>query len=396
MTLIQEKVDQAKSLLKELGIDCWITFARESELNGDPTLELISGMSVTWHSAFIVTAAGESVAIVGRYDQAGVEDIGAYDEVISYDEGMKSLLQERLKRIDPESIAINYSRDSEISDGLTYGMFLTLQEWLTEIGMARRLVSAEPIISALRQRKTAAEIEALRHAISHTEVIFEKLTRFIRPGVSECAIADFMQDEAKQAGLELAWEPATCPEVFAGPDTAEAHYNPTHRVVMPGHLVTVDFGIRYEGYCSDMQRTFYVLRPGEHVPPDAVQRGFYAIIESIELSRQALKPCVLGYEVDAVARNHLKNNGYPGFPHALGHQVGRFVHDGTAILGPTWEKYAHKPFHPIEPGMVFTLEPRVRIPEHGLVTIEEIVLVHEKGARFLTNPQKTLIEIEPY
>jgi Xaa-Pro aminopeptidase len=104
-----------------------------------------------------------------------------------------------------------------------------------------------------------------------------------------------------------------------------------------------------------------------------------------------LKPGVQGVAVDSVAREHIVSRGYEGYPHGLGHQVGRFAHDGTALLGPAWEKYANKPFEPIEENMVFTIEPRLTVPGRGVVTIEEMVLVTAGGAEFLSEPQKELI-----
>ena len=94
-----------------------------------------------------------------------------------------------------------------------------------------------------------------------------------------------------------------------------------------------------------------------------------------------------------MARNLITGAGYAEFPHALGHQVGRFAHDGTAMLGPAWEKYAQKPFVPIEEGMVFTIEPRLTVPGYGVATVEEMVVVTKTGAEFLSGPQTTLILI---
>jgi len=100
-----------------------------------------------------------------------------------------------------------------------------------------------------------------------------------------------------------------------------------------------------------------------------------------------------GLEIDALARQILKAAGYDEFPHALGHQVGRFPHDGTALLGPPWEKYAQKPFQRLEEGMVFTIEPRLTVPGRGVVTVEEMVVVSKDGAEWLSRPQKELLLI---
>ncbi len=140
-----------------------------------------------------------------------------------------------------------------------------------------------------------------------------------------------------------------------------------------------------------MQRTFYILKQGETAAPADVKKGFETILRAVEESKSAMKPGVLGLDVDAVARGIVTAAGYEEFPHALGHQVGRFPHDGTALLGPRWEKYARKPFRPLEPGMVFTIEPRLTIPGKGVVTIEEMVMVTESGAEWLSEPQRELI-----
>jgi Xaa-Pro aminopeptidase len=391
MTLIREKTRQAVGLLHEFGLDCWLTFTRESEINGDPVLPFLAPGPVTWHSAFLITRDGRSRAIVGRYDQRTVQDAGAYDDVIAYVTGFKEPFQEFLKALDPRTIAINYSQDSEICDGLTHGLYLTLLEVLGEIGLAGRLVSSEKLVSALRERKSAYEIGRIKEAIRHTEEIYRLAAQFVRRGRTEREISAFMLDEVACRKLAPAWGEATCPAVFTGPDTAQAHYGPTGRTVEPGHVLNMDFGVKVDSYCSDMQRTFYVLQDGETVPPADVQKGFDTIRRSVEESKAAMKPGVLGLDIDAVARGIVTVAGYEEFPHALGHQVGRFPHDGTALLGPRWEKYARKPFRPLEPGMVFTIEPRLTVPGKGVVTIEEMVVVTESGADWLSTPQQELI-----
>jgi Xaa-Pro aminopeptidase len=389
-TLIQEKVRQAVAILRERDVDCWLTFARETQLNGDPTLPFLVDAALTWHSALIVCASGRTTAIVGAYDQKTVEETGAYDEVIGYVEGIRTQLLATLQAIAPRSIAVNYSRDSEVCDGLTHGMYLTLFAMLTEIGYQDRLISAERIVSALRQRKTPSELARLRAAIRAAEGIFGNVAGFIRPGHTEREIAAFMQTEARSSGLALAWEPKTCPSVFSGPKTAGAHYAPTERTVARGHVLNMDFGVRVDGYCSDLQRTFYVREAGARDVPPEVRNGFDTIVLAIELARRALKPGVQGHTIDAIARGVLAEAGYEAFPHGLGHQVGRSAHDGTALLGPAWEKYAGKPFEPIESGMVFTIEPRLTVAGRGVVTIEEMVVVTDEGAEYLSTPQKEL------
>ncbi len=391
--LVNEKIQQAKTILKEFDVDCWITFVRESQINGDPALAFLTTADVTWYSAFIVTSSGATCAIVGKYDQKTVEDIGAYDEVIGFVEGIHDPLLDFLKKIDPGKIALNYSKGSEICDGITHGMFLTMSDFLAEIGFQDRIVSAERIVSALRERKSDSEIAYMKEAIGVTEEIFSEVTAFIKAGRTEREIARFMKDRAAEKGAGLAWEETVCPAVFTGPETAGAHYAPSERKVEHGHVLNMDFGVSWSGYVSDMQRTFYILNEGEQEVPPEVKIGFNTIVRAIEESRKAMKPGVQGAEIDKIARDIIVSSGFEEFPHALGHQVGRFSHDGTALLGPPWEKYAEKPFRELEPGMVFTIEPRLNVPDRGVVTIEEMVLVTETGAEFLSTPQKAIILI---
>ncbi|MGD2294840.1 MAG: Xaa-Pro peptidase family protein [Candidatus Aminicenantes bacterium] len=392
--LVREKVDQAAKILNELDIDCWITFVRESAIVHDPMLDFLTEADVTWHSAFIVTKSGDTYAIIGQMDRQTIEDLGVYTHVLSYVEGIKRQLLDTVQKLKPKTIALNFSQISEISDGLTHGLYLTLYDYLSEIGCQDRIISAEQISSRLKARKTPYEVERIQKAIAQTLDIFTLVTSFIQPGRTEKEIAAFMIGEVKKRKLDFAWEKSHCPAVFTGPETAEAHYKPTSRKVERGHILNMDFGVKFEDYCSDLQRTFYICKEGEEQAPPDVQKGFDTIVAAIGLAKQALKPGVQGVEIDKIARDHIVSQGYEEYPHGLGHQVGRFAHDGTALLGPPWEKYAQKPFIPLEEGMIFTIEPRLKVPERGVVTVEEMVVIRKEGAMYLAEPQKELILIK--
>lgn len=391
--LIREKLDQAIGILKEFDVDCWITFVRESQINGDPALAFLVDADVTWHSAFIVTKSGRKHAIVGQYDVATIKSLDSYDNVIGFVTGVKEPLQKFLKDINPKQIAVNFSEGSEICDGITHGMYLTLKQILNEINMDERIISAEKIVSALRERKSVTEIGNIKQAIRITEEIFASVSNFIKPGVTEKEIASFMKDEVNNRGLEFAWEPSVCPAVFAGPNEEGAHFSPGEKPVKRGEVLNMDFGVKFKGYCSDLQRTFYILEEGETSIPADMQKGFDTIVNSIEESKKTMRPGIEARLIDEVARNIVTGAGYEEFPHGLGHQVGRFSHDGTALLGPAWEKYAQKPFKKLEEGMIFTIEPRLTVENRGVVTIEEMVIVKIDGAEWLSTPQKELILI---
>jgi Xaa-Pro aminopeptidase len=390
MTIVAEKIDQAVALLQELDLDCWLTFVRESDVNGDPMLAYVLGAPVTWVSAFLVCRSGATWAVVGQGDRQTVDELGRYQHVSSYVKDFREELTRVLARLDPASIAINYSPTSEVADGLTHGMFLTLRGLLESLGLADRLVSAEVLIARLRGRKTPTELHRLGRAVTEALEIFEIGHRAMRPGLSERGLADVMLAEAARRGLPSAWSSEICPAVFSGPEARDLHARPSGRPLTPGHLLYVDFGVRWEGYCSDLQRTYYVRERDGGVPAE-VQRGFDTLVEAIDAARRAMRPGVQGLEIDTLVREALNAAGYEDFPHALGHQVGRFAHDGSALLGPAWEKYAGRPREPLEAGMVFTIEPRLYVPERGTVSIEEMVVITPDGAEFLGPPQTSLL-----
>jgi Xaa-Pro aminopeptidase len=154
--------------------------------------------------------------------------------------------------------------------------------------------------------------------------------------------------------------------------------------------MNVDFGVSRNGYCSDLQRTWYFLRASESVAPAPVRRGFETIVEAIQEAARAVRPGRTGAEIDGVARSYITARGFPEYPHGLGHQIGRTAHDGGAGLFPRWERYGNLPDVPIEAGQCFTIEPRLPIEGHGIATCEEIVVVTEDGHEFLSEPQREL------
>jgi Xaa-Pro aminopeptidase len=125
-----------------------------------------------------------------------------------------------------------------------------------------------------------------------------------------------------------------------------------------------------------------------------VQRGFITIRTAIEKSRQAMKPGVTGNSIDVISREIVTDSGYPEFPHALGHQLGRVAHDGGALLGPMWEKYGDSPNQTLEAGQVFTIEPSLVVTNYGIMSLEEDVVMTKNGAEYFTEPQKEIVLIK--
>jgi len=370
----------------------WLTFVRETSGVRDPALDLLIGANdLTWPSALILTRTGQKVAIIGNLEKDALQRLDVFDEIIGYDTAVSGLLRDTIARLDPDRIAVNTSRNNVHADGLTHAMYEFLREYLAGIPYADRLVSAEPVISALRGRKTPAEQARIRRAVEITDEIYRKTFDFIKVGMTEIEVGEYMQKLAREYGVGLAWPAEDCPAVNSGPDSPVGHNGPTNIKIERGHILHFDFGVKYEDYCSDIQRVAYVLREGETEAPLEVQRGFITIRTAIEKSREAMKAGMTGNAIDVISREIVTDSGYPEYPYALGHQLGRVAHDGGALLGPLWEKYGDSPNQKLEVGQVFTIEPGLAVPNYGYIGLEEDVVITNKGGEYLGEPQRKIV-----
>lgn len=388
-SLISEKVTQAVGILNELDIDAWLTFVRETTEICDPALHFIAGTNVVWQAAFIIARDGTKVAIAGKGDHGNIERLGVYDRVIPYTESIGPDLIAVLMEINPRKIGINYSLDNVSADGLTHGMYLRLLKLLEGTDLAQRFVSAEPVFSRMRGRKTPEELRRIQQAVDTTMELFDALTQHIQLGWTERQIADFMHGKMTERGLTSSWDWEYDPGVNCGPDTQGGHMPPGDVALEKGHVLHLDFGVKQNGYSSDLQRVWYVLRDGEDSAPQEVQRAFETVQEGIRRAAAMLKPGVVCWTVDQQVRDFLRERGYPEYQHALGHQVGIWAHDGGSVLGPRWERYGERPYDKVEAHQVYTLEFGIQTA-YGYVSQEEMVEITADGCRFMSQPQSEI------
>jgi len=378
--------------MKTNKIDCWIIFVRETSLNPDPVINLVVGNDVVWDSAFIFAFEATKftkVAIVGNFDAPAEEEKEFWEIVIPYKEGISEHLSRVIDKIDPQKIALNYSIDDVASDGLSHGLFIKISEILKD--KREKFVSAKKIINMLRGIKTKREVELITKACQLTEKINKKVSSQLKLGMSEIEIQLLFHEEMDKLGVFEAWQRDSCPAIDAGPDKELGHIGPSNYTTKKGHTLHNDFGIKYQGYCSDLQRMWFF--GDEDDIPDELKHAFYTVQQAIIKAKEFIKPGVLGYAVDKVARDFVVSQGYKEYDHALGHQIGRQAHDGGVLLGPLWERYGDTPKGFIEEGNVFTLELHVKTENYGTVSLEENIIITKNGCEFLIPPQEKFILI---
>jgi Xaa-Pro aminopeptidase len=244
------------------------------------------------------------------------------------------------------------------------------------LGERAELVEAAGLVEAGRLLKDAGEASRIREAAHLADRALTEVLERGLAGRTEAEVALDLEVTMRRHGAEgIAFEPI----VASGAHGALPHAEPRAVVIEPGRLVTIDWGARLEGYCSDCTRTFAVGEVG------AREREIYALVlRAQEAALAAVRPGPSGREVDAVARDIIAEAGHgEDFGHGLGHGVGLEVHEG-----PRLSRLA--PEDPLAAGMVVTVEPGVYVEGLGGVRIEDLVLVTPDGHDVLNTLPKDL------
>ena len=241
---------------------------------------------------------------------------------------------------------------------------------LMELQPSHRFVNASPVLDRLRMRKDEHEQALMREASRLNDLALARVVALLPQRYSEKRLAQRVPEIYEDLGAEgCAFEPI----IAYGPNAAESHHTPGPRLLTAGDCVVIDIGCRKDSYCSDMTRTVFYQRAS------AEARAVYAIV--LEAQRRAIaivRPGVRFCDIDAAARDHIAAAGYAAqFTHRTGHSIGLDVHDYGDVSAVNTD--------PVQPGMVFSIEPSVKVPGAFGIRIEDLVLVTEDGCDVLNH-----------
>jgi len=230
---------------------------------------------------------------------------------------------------------------------------------------------ASEVLSALRLRKDQAEVEAMRRAVKIAQDALEATLPLIRMGMTEKELSSELVVQLLKHGSEP--EVPFAPIVSGGPNAANPHASPTERKLQEGDLLVVDWGAAYDGYISDLTRTFAVGQVDEEY-----QKIHRVVQEANAAGRAAARPGVPCAAVDKAARDVIENAGYSVyFTHRTGHGIGMEGHEEPYMRGDNMQL--------LEAGMAFTVEPGIYLPDRNGVRIEDNVVITETGADALSD-----------
>ena len=255
--------------------------------------------------------------------------------------------------------------------------YLSVAEFLDyEKNLNAKLVPMHGKIAGFRAVKEAWELDLMRKAQAITDKAFSEVLTKIKAGMTEKELqAELIYCLYKNGGENLSFDPI----VVSGPNTSLPHGVAGDRVIQEGDFITLDFGVLYGGYCSDMTRTVALGHATEEM------RKVYDTVLAAQLAGlAATKAGVLGRDIYAAARKVIEDAGYGQyFGHGYGHSLGLQVHENPNC-NPKGDT-------PMTAGMVASAEPGIYLPGKFGVRIEDVVIFTEDGCENITKSPKKLI-----
>lgn len=276
-----------------------------------------------------------------------------------------------------EATAVTLIRDLNPGIAAFEGDALNYFEWrsISSALLDTKLLPADNYITRMRLIKDDDEIDLIRKAAQIVDAAYNRITSFIKEGITERELSAEIDCELRRNG---AIKEGADTIAISGPRSALIHGKATDRVITNGDLVLMDFSANYEGYHSDITRTVVIGQS------DSRQEEVYNIVlEAQKLAISLIKPGVAGYDIDAAARKYITERGYGEyFSHGLGHGLGLHIHDS-----PAFSRYSTLI---LEKGIAATVEPGIYIPEWGGIRLEDDILVTDSGCEVLTAAPKSI------
>ncbi|MFV0558479.1 MAG: M24 family metallopeptidase [Enterococcus sp.] len=314
------------------------------------------------------------VAVITQTDAFFITDFRYTEQAASQAQGFKiiknvgPIFNEVAKLCQTEQIAALAFEENHVS----FAQYTVLEDVITESS----LVPITGMIESLREIKDEEEIKIVRQACHIADLGFEHVLTMIRPGMTEIEVANQLDFFMRSLGAtSVSFETI----VASGVRSAMPHGVASSKVIEQGDLITLDFGCYYEGYVSDMTRTFAIGDPGQKL------KEIHQIVLEAQLQViEAAKPGISCGALDAVARQYIEKCGYgDAFGHSTGHGIGLEIHEAPMI--------ANRYKQTLVAGNIITDEPGIYLPGIGGVRIEDDLLITATGNEILNKSPKELI-----
>lgn len=346
-----ERASKLYGKIKDKGIDYFLSINSEGS---NKTVRYLSNF--TGDTGCVIIGERERYLLVDSrfYTQAAQE---SNFEIVKV--GNLSLIEKALEILKGKKVGIEGSK--------------FFYSWYAKVSNDLKLENIEEDVYAIRAAKDEEEVLKIEKAIDVAQNALSKAIEKFHVGMTEREFASLLGYEMEMRGAQ---KPSFETIVASGQRGALPHGLASDKKMEKGEMVVVDFGALVDGYCSDLTRTFAIGKVSQKA-----QDAYSAVLEAQMKAIESARPEMKGKEIDAVARDFLKEKGFGlYFGHGLGHGLGMDVHE-SPFLNVLYDK-------PINDMAVVTFEPGVYIPGEFGIRIEDDVLLVKNGHKVLSNFKK--------
>ncbi len=318
-------------------------------------------------TAGIVLITEEAALFItdSRYTIQAKDQVENY-EIIEHTKPIHLEVAEQVKRLSVKRLGFE-------KGDLTYAAYETYRNNLDS-----EFIPVGGLVENLRLYKTDEEVAIMKDAAKIADMAFEHIQTVIKPGVKEIEVANELEFFMRKQGATSSSFDII---VASGYRSALPHGVASDKEIESGELVTLDYGALYNGYCSDITRTFAVGQISEQL-----NEIYHVVLEAQLRGMKGTKAGLTGKEADALTRDYITEKGYGEyFGHSTGHGLGMDVHEAPSL--------SFRSETVLKPGMVVTIEPGIYIPDVGGCRIEDDILITKDGNESFTHSSKELITL---
>lgn len=352
-----EKIEKLRALMEKKNLDAFIVTSAQNR-------RYISGFTGS-AGLLIITKSKQLFITDFRYIEQATEQAPDFEII----EHKQSIIQEAAAQLLKEGA----QQAGFEHEDVTFALYQQFQN-----AVHADLIPSSGLIEELRLIKSEAELAIMKTAAEIADATYTHILTFVKPGMKEIEVSNELEFFMRKQG---ATQSSFDTIVASGYRSALPHGVASDKEIQKGELVTLDYGALYNGYCSDITRTFAVGEISDKL------REIYDIVLEANLRGVAgVKPGITGKEADALTRDYISEKGYGQyFGHSTGHGLGMDVHESPAL--------SFRSDTVLKPGMVVTVEPGIYIPEVGGCRIEDDLVLTADGSERLTFSTKDLITL---
>lgn len=354
-TELQQRID---SFFKKSSADSLLL--RNFPSIQDSNLQYFSGLKK--NDFFLCARKGKQALILANNLEAGnLGNSGFKVSSFTSEKELTSLLKKNLGK----KIGLNFAK-------YPVKNFQNLQKTLK----GRRLVDASETFASLRAIKSPLEVEKIKEACRVSEMAFDYFENFFRQGLTEIEVSEKVKEFFKRMDCTPAFEPI----VAFKENSSIPHHECSRKRIENSGVLLLDLGARFEGYCADISRTYFVGKPLQEV-----QEKYHLLFEAKKLAERLLVPKAKAGKISLQVDAFLKKNLNQYLQHSLGHGIGLEEHDFPSGF------YTKSPLE-IKESMCFAIEPAFYGKDYG-IRLEDDCVIAANGAKMLTAAAKELISL---